>query len=93
MIMTTDLDIPRLRLKLIELYSMYVENPENQMVKEALQLINSGYRNADDLISPRMAQAVNCALYVGLDLEKSPSVEEIKKLIADLKVEHEQSKS
>lgn len=89
--MTKDLNIPKLRLKLIELYSMYLENPDNQPLKETFQLINSEFRDADDLISSRMAQAVHWSLHLGLDLENAPDAEEIKKLIADLKAENEQS--
>ncbi len=89
--MTKDLNIPKLRLKLIELYSMYLENPDNQLLKETFQLINSEFRDADNLMSSRMAQAVNWSLHLGLDLENAPDVKEIKKLIADLKAENEQS--
>lgn len=89
--MTINLNIVVLRAKLIEIYEMYLKNPDNQILKETAQLINSEYRDADELMSASMRKAVSLALNIGLDLEPIPTKEEIKQLIADLKAENEQS--
>ncbi len=87
----TEINMRALREQLIDLYNLYLRDSTNTSIKEVAQSVYADYETAIPFLSEPISNAIGWLINIGTDLEPLPTKEEIKKLIADLKTENEQS--
>ena len=91
--MTTDIDINALRSHLIDIYEAYLRDPTNPRVKDVAQSVYMTYWQADTILPKDIGAAVSCLIHIGVDITQTPTKEEIKQLVSDLKAEEEKAEA
>lgn len=82
-----ELDLGQLKNDLIQIYEEYLEDPENETMKEKARKLHNRFMNATTFLDKSTAYAINLLVDVGWDLPAppKPSEETVKELLQTLR--------